>query len=294
MEIEQGMEETREPLSGLMGGERAGGHDPHSRYALITGASSGIGRALAKECASKGMNILLVALEGEELCALEKEIAGEFRVKCDSFGIDLSTHRSAAAVHQWVKENGYRVNVLINNVGVGSKGPFEQLPPDFYQMQIHLNVMTTCMMTRLFIEDLKKNSPAHILNVGSMGGFFMLPHKIVYSATKAFVYSFSQGLRIELKPHDINVSVLCPGGTDSNPNTTAINRDLKGLAKISILQPDQVAREAVNKMLQGKARIIPGFLNTLSYHLSRIVPDFVHRMFIQKTFSHVQKHEYSR
>jgi short-subunit dehydrogenase len=86
---------------------------------------------------------------------------------------------------------------------------------------------------------------------------------------------------------------LCPGGTDSNEKTTAINKDLKGLAKISILQPPEVAKEAINKMLKGKARIIPGFINKLYYHLGRIVPEFVHRMLISRAFSHLKKHEYS-
>jgi hypothetical protein len=262
-------------------------------YTLITGASSGIGKALALECASKGMNVLLVALPGEELCALEKQIRSHYNVMCNSFGVNLAVHCSSSAVYNWVKENGYKVNTLINNVGVGSKGAFEQLTPDFYYTQIHLNVMTTCIMTRLFIDDLKAHAPSHILNVGSLGGFFMLPNKIVYSATKAFVYAFSQGLRMELTCSGVTVSVLCPGGTDSNANTTAINKDLKGLAKISILQPNEVAREAIDKMLMGKARIIPGFLNKLSYHISRLTPEFIHRIYIARAFKHVKKHEYS-
>jgi uncharacterized protein len=262
-------------------------------YTLITGASSGIGKALALECASKGMNVLLVALPGEELSTLERQIQERYKIKCHSFGVDLSVHCSSSAVYEWVKQHNYKVNILINNVGVGSKGSFEQLSPDFYYTQIHLNVMTTCIMTRLFINDLKANAPAHIMNVGSMGGFFMLPHKIVYSATKAFVYAFSQGLRMELAPSGITVSVLCPGGTDSNEKTTAINKDLKGLAKISILQPHEVAEKAIDKMLKGQARIIPGLINKLSYHISRIVPEFIHRMLITRAFSHVKKHEYS-
>jgi len=262
-------------------------------YTLVTGSSSGIGKALALECASKGMNVLLVALPGNDLHDLEKQIRDQYNVKCHSFGVDLSVHCSSSAVRNWVKENNFKVNILINNVGVGSKGDFEQLTPDFYYTQIHLNVMTTCILTRLFIDELKANGPSHILNVGSMGGFFMLPQKIVYSATKAFVYSFSQGLRMELAPSGITVSVLCPGGTDSNIKTTAINNDLKGLARTSILQPHEVAKEAIDKMMKGKARIIPGFLNKVSYHLSRLVPEFVQRIFITRAFQHVKKHEYT-
>jgi short-subunit dehydrogenase len=262
-------------------------------YTLITGASSGIGRALALECASKGMNILLVALPGKELHILEKQILETYQVRCYSFGVDLSVHCSSTSVYNWVKENNYRVNILINNVGVGSKGAFEQLSTDFCHTQIHLNVVTTCILTRLFVEELKTNSPSYIMNVGSLGGFFMLPGKTVYSATKAFVYYFSRCLRLELQNSGISVSVLCPGGTDSNEKTKAINKDLKGVAKVSILQPERVAHEAVKKMLKGKARIIPGFINKVSYHLGRLVPEFVHSFFIGHAFKHVKEHEYS-
>ena len=261
-------------------------------YTLVTGASSGIGKALALECASKGMNILLVALPGDELYKLEKQIRKTYNVECHSFGIDLSVHCASSSVYNWVTENKYSVNILINNVGVGSKGNFEQLSPDFYYKQISLNITTACIMTRMFVNDLKKNAPSHVLNVGSMGGFFSLPDKVVYAASKAFVYSFSKGLRIELEPMNIKVSVLCPGGTDSNENTIAINGDLKGLAKASILQPHEVAQEAIDKMLKGKKRIIPGTCNKFIYHFSRIVPEFVHDFFVRRAFSHVKKHEY--
>jgi short-subunit dehydrogenase len=144
----------------------------------------------------------------------------------------------------------------------------------------------------LFIDQLKANAPSHILNLGSMGGFFMIPGKTVYAASKAYVYYFSRSLRLELKQHNIIVSVLCPGGTDSNHKTIAINKELKGLAKWSILQPDDVAREAIEKMLKGRSLIIPGLLNKLSYHISRITPDFIKAAVVSNAFKHVKKHKY--
>lgn len=261
-------------------------------YTLITGASAGIGKALALECAAKGMNVLLVALPGAELEETAGQLRKQYPVECHCLGVDLSVHCAATKVYDWVINNGYKVNILINNVGLGSKGVFEEAPIDFYYTQIYLNVIATCMMTRLFISELKKHGPAHIMNTGSMGGFFLLPHKTVYSATKAFVYSFSRSLRLELKHTGIIVSVLCPGGTDSNTKTIAINKDLKGVAKASILTPEEVATEAVDKMLKGKAVIIPGTVNKLSYHISRIVPGFVKNFFVLNAFKHVDKHTY--
>lgn len=262
-------------------------------YTLITGASSGIGKALALECASRGMDLLLVALPGTELADLEKEIMGKYRVHCHSFPVDLSQRCASTQVYDWVKANDYKVNVLINNVGVGSKGPFEKISKDFYYTQINLNITAMCIMTRLFSEELKANAPSHILNLGSLGGFFILPEKTVYTATKAFVYSFSQSLRSELKPQGITVSVVCPGGIDSNANTIASNKDLKGLAKASILTTEEVARKAIGSMLKGRSVIIPGYVNKFNYGLSRIVPKFIQNIFIGRAFKNVKKHSYS-
>lgn len=261
-------------------------------YTLITGASSGIGKALALECAVKGMNLLLVALPGNDLLELKEEVQLNYGVRCYVFGIDLSKPCASEKVYYWIKENNYPVNVLINNVGIGSKGRFDTVSPDFYAAQINLNILTTCLLTRLLIPMLKQNKPSHILNLGSMGGFFIIPDKTVYSATKAFVYSFSRSLRIELKNSGITVSVLCPGGTDSNHKTIAINKDLKGLAKKSILTAEEVAKEAVPKLLKGKAVIIPGFLNKCTYTLSLIIPKSIQNFLVQQAFKNVSKHNY--
>jgi short-subunit dehydrogenase len=120
----------------------------------------------------------------------------------------------------------------------------------------------------------------------------MIPGKTVYSASKAYIYYFSRSLRLELKQHNVIVSVLCPGGTDSNQNTMPLNKELKGMARRSILMPEHVAEEAIDQMLKGKARIIPGFINKLSYHVSRLIPEFIQQFIISNAFRHVEKHKY--
>ena len=261
-------------------------------YTLITGASSGIGKALAKECASRKMNLLLVALPDKDLDDFQQEIKNTYNVCCHVLGIDLTEENAFCKLYKWVKENNFSINILINNVGIGSKGDFANTETLFYEKQLQLNVRAATMLTRLFIDELKANAPSHILNLGSMGGFFMIPGKTVYSASKAYIYYFSRSLRLELLPHNIMVSVLCPGGTDSNHKTIAINKELKNFAKWSILQPEDVAKEAISKMLKGKPRIIPGFLNKLSYHVSRVTPEFIKALIVSNAFKHVQKHKY--
>jgi len=261
-------------------------------YTLITGAGAGIGKALAVECARKNMNLLLVALPGPELETTVREIKSNYNVTCYSLGIDLSKPESFCAVYQWVKENNFNINTLLNNVGVGSKGNFEHTETMFYEKQLQLNIHAATMLTRLLLPELKANAPSHIMNTSSMGGFYMIPGKTVYSASKAYIYYFSRSLRLELKPHNISVSVLCPGGTDSNQNTIAINKELKGIARRSIMLPEDVAKEAIDKMLKGHPRIIPGFINKLSYHISRLVPEFIQQAIISNAFKHVERHKY--
>lgn len=261
-------------------------------FTLITGAGSGIGKALALESAARNMNVLVVALPGLDLESTVAEIKKNYPVECYSLGIDLSRPESFCAVYKWVKDNGFNVNILMNNVGVGSKGDFEHTESMFYERQLQLNIHAATMLTRLFIEELKRHKPAHIMNTGSMGAFYLIPGKAVYTASKAYIYIFSKTLRLELKKYNINVSVLCPGGTDSNANTIAINKELKGVARRSILIPREVASEAIEQMLKGKARIIPGFINKFSYHLSRLIPEFIQQAIVLRAFKHVEKHKY--
>ncbi len=261
-------------------------------FTLITGAGSGIGRALAMECAARKMNVLLVSLPDKAFENTLKEIREKYSVECHGLGADLSKPESFCAVYKWIKENNFHLNILINNVGVGSKGDFEHTETMFYEKQLQLNIHAATILTRLLMDELKRNAPSHIMNTSSMGGFYMIPGKTVYTASKAYIYLFSRSLRLELKQHNINVSVLCPGGTDSNVNTIAINSELKGVAKRSILLPEEVAKEAIDKMLKGKARIIPGFINKVSYHLSRLTPEFIQNAIIMNAFKHVKKHKY--
>ncbi|MEO8710750.1 MAG: SDR family NAD(P)-dependent oxidoreductase [Parafilimonas sp.] len=261
-------------------------------YTLITGAGAGIGKALAMECASRKMNLLIVSLPGQELENIVNDIKTKYNAECHGFGIDLSNPDSFCSVYTWIKENNYSINILINNVGVGSRGAFKNGKTFFYEKQLQLNIHAATILTHLLLDELKTNAPSHIMNTGSMGGFYIMPGKTVYAASKAYIYFFSRSLRLELKHDNILVSVLCPGGTDSNQNTIAINKELKGIAKRSILMPEHVAKEAIDEMLKGKARIIPGFINKLSYHLSRLVPEFIQQHIIANTFKHLDNHKY--
>lgn len=241
-------------------------------YTIITGASEGFGKALAIEGARRGMNLILVALPGPELHHLANFIKKNFFVDVQFFEADLAQEAECYELHAKIVEAQLPVNVLINNAGVGNTQMFTETSCEFIKNQIKLNVLATTLLTRLFIPELKKYAPSHILNVGSLCSFFYLPKKQVYGATKSFIYFFSKSLRRELKLDNISVSVVCPGGMNTNFAVSLMSRKSGFFSRISILNPERVAPIVIEKMLQGREVIIPGAINRLSIILDKILP----------------------
>src|SRR6186713_2645075 len=168
-------------------------------YALITGASKGIGRSIVEELARRGYNVLLVARSGDVLRQAAAEIRARYTVKADWLAIDLSAAEAPQMVYEWCREKGYALKVLVNNAGYGLSGPFEK-----YSLSDHLNMMQLNMsalvsLTRLFLPDLRKSSQAYILNIASSAAYQAVPKLSLYAATKVFVLAFSRGLHQELK-----------------------------------------------------------------------------------------------
>ena len=247
-------------------------------YTLITGASEGFGKALAIECAQRKMNLILVALPGPELHLLSTFIKRNYWVDVISIEKDLCKDESCIELFNEVNALNLQVNILINNAGIGSTILFGDGGINLYEKQIKLNVLATTLITRLFLEMLKRNGPSYILNVGSMASFFSLPKKLVYGATKSFVYFFSKGLRKELKQYKIHVSVLCPGGMNTNLALTLMNKTGNYLSRLSVMNPEQAAPIALDGLLKKKASIIPGRLNQLFLLLDTILPGFIKKI----------------
>ncbi len=251
-------------------------------YTLITGASDGFGKALAIECARRKMNLILVALPGPELYYLAAFIQKNFFVDVKVFEKDLTKETDCYDLHLQILDSCLRVNTLINNAGIGNTQVFTETSPEFFKQQIKLNVLATTLLTSLFIPELKKYGPSHILNVGSLCSFFYLPQKQVYGATKSFIYFFSKSLRRELKYDNISVSVVCPGGMNTNFHVSLMNRKGNFLSRISILNPEQVAPGVIKKMVKGKEVIIPGAINRFSILLDKLLPAFIKTIFTNK------------
>jgi short-subunit dehydrogenase len=242
-------------------------------YTLITGGSMGIGKALASECARRGMNLLLVALPGPELEETANEIREEFSVKVDTLGIDLTGSPSPGKVLEWCEENNYTIDILINNAGIAGSAIFEESSIEYSDERILLNIRALVILSRLFIPMLKQNKRAYILNTGSFSAYQPLAYKSVYAASKSFVHLFSLALNEELRDTSISVTVINPNGVRTNAGTyDRIKTHGKLVQKTLILDADKIAQIAVEGMLKGKKIIVPGFWNRCILQITRTLP----------------------
>ncbi len=254
------------------------------KYTLITGGSEGIGKGFAFECAGRGMNILLVALPGNELTNTANEIKENYSVHVDILAKDLTEKDAPQNVFDWCKKNNYLVNILINNAGVGGTSVFDESSPEYSDMRIQLNIRALVLLCRYFIPEMKKQPKAYILNVSSLSAFLAIPYKSVYASTKAFILHFSKAIRSELYDSSISVSVVCPNGVVSNKEASSrINaHGKKGqLTSISI---EELAKTTIREMLEGKAVIIPKFVNKVIIVLVKIMPSVLVQSLLKKEF----------
>lgn len=241
---------------------------------LITGASAGIGKALAFSFAQRGKDLLLVALPHTDLEAVADSVRRRFHVTVFTLVLDLTDKDAPAYCYNFCRDHGLRVNVLVNNAGFGNLQLFASTPAAQLQQLMQLNNVALVMLSHTFMNDLKSFSQAYVLNVGSLAGFMPLPKKAVYAASKSFVFTFSYSLYLELKPFNVHVSCLCPGGTLTERVVKMMNE--QNLNRRRFCQrPEEVADVAVQKLYQKKFRIIPGRRNRALYYLSNVLPEFI-------------------
>jgi uncharacterized protein len=245
----------------------------YNQYALITGASEGLGKFLAIECAKKEMNLVLVALPGSSLHILKSYLLKTFDVDVLCIETDLSGESNCHKLYEEIKCKKISISVLINNAGIGGTFSFDEKETSYYTELISLNVIAPTLLCRLFLSELKKNAPSFIMNVGSLAGVFALPNKQVYSGTKSFLVSFSKSLRRELKKDNVSVSVLCPGGMNTSWRLTMENRMMgTWMSRQSVMEPSEVAAIGIRKMFQRKETIISGFWNRFFLFGDRLFP----------------------
>ena len=237
-------------------------------FTLITGASSGIGQEFARQYAKRGHSLILVARSEDKLQALASELTTQFQVKVHVIAQDLGRNDSAEQLFKKCNALGVEINFLINDAGIGLIGDFETHDLSKIEEMLLLNVLTVTKITYLFLPQLKKNQGV-LLNVASQVAYEPAPYMAAYGGTKAYVLSFTEALRVELKD-SVKVTALCPGPTytnffaraDSSPND--INFKFR--------TPKEVVEAAIAGVDSNTSTVIPGWENQLFSFFTRFLP----------------------
>jgi len=253
------------------------------KTALITGASSGIGKELAIIHASKGGDLVLVARRESQLNELKEELITKYNVKVEVIAIDLMKPHAAKILFDKIKEKKIEIEYLFNNAGLGGYGKFHDRKLDLELDMIQLNIVALTELTHLFLPEMIRRKKGKILNTASTAGFLPGPMQSVYYATKAYVVSFSQGIARELKNSDVTVSALCPGPVQTGFEDAA-GMSGSGLFK-NAENPSSTARKGYKGMEKGKLIIITN--RTLSFTLNWIMP-FAPRKFVLRSVEKLQ------
>ena len=239
------------------------------RTALVTGASSGIGLEFAKQLAGSGHDVVLVARDVERL----KELASQLSVTVDVevLPADLTDVDQRAEVERRLRDEASPIDVLINNAGLGTTGRFSDLPTDEEEHEIQLNVVALTRLTSAALPGMVKRGRGKILNVASIAGFQPSPGNATYGATKAYVISFTQALREELRGTGVHATALCPGFTKTEFQARA-GYDPKGIAGFLWQTPAQVVRPALKAVDRNAALCTPGAQNKVAGALVHLLP----------------------
>ncbi|GAA3920491.1 SDR family oxidoreductase [Hymenobacter algoricola] len=242
-------------------------------YALITGASRGIGRALALELAGRGYSLLLVARSEDQLEQLAAEMRQRYKVEAQVLATDLAVPGAAARLAEWAQARTSALAVLVNNAGYGLWGRFEELSLAQQQNMLQLNMLLPTELTHHLLPQLRRQPQAYILNVASTAAYQAVPTLTLYAASKAFLLTFSRGLRYELRDSPVSVTCLSPGATTTDfADRAGMSAGLQEKAAKLSMTPAEVAKIGVAGLLAGEAEVIPGALNLISAKLTSFVP----------------------
>lgn len=252
------------------------------RWALVTGASSGIGESIARELAARGCHLFLVARRESRLRDLAAELSGKHRIQVRLAAMDLSVPGAADALLAAIE--GLPVSVLVNNAGFAATGLFEAIPRPTVTSMIDLNVKFLTELTQRMLPALKAHPRgAAILNVGSIAGYQGVINMAAYAATKAYVNNLTEGLNWELRDTNVHATCLAPGKTASEFFEVA-GMSGTGMARSGLMSSEAVARQAVMALEKGKPAIVTGWLNKLMVFSLRLSPRGMVRGVITRMF----------
>jgi short-subunit dehydrogenase len=243
--------------------------DYKGKTALVTGASSGIGEAFARDLAARGMNLVLVARSEDKLRRLSEALKKEYRIQAGVIVADLSKEESAQMVFDTVEQQQQRIDLLINNAGIVTHGLFAEKSLQSQQNEMRLNLYTPVSLAHLFIQDMIQKGAGAIINVASTGGFQPMPYRAVYSATKAFIIAWGEAIWAEAREKGVSVVTLCPGPTDTNIYE-AMGTTESGIGKM--VPPEHVVQTGLRALKKNKMTVIEGMGNYWISQVYRFTP----------------------
>ena len=246
--------------------------DMKDRYALVTGASSGIGYQYAREMGSSGYRLIIVSNEQEKLSEKAEILRSDFGVEVIDVVMDLGTQSAALELHRICSERNYEVEVLINNAGVYHDRDFLEDSETFNSLILNLHVYTPAMLEFYFGKDMKSRGRGFILNMSSITSDIAIQRLATYSATKAFLKNFSRSTHIELYKEGVTVTCVRPGAVATGLYNLKPSALKAGLTIGYIITPEKLAHRAVRAMFKGRAQITPGFSSKLLIVLVKLLP----------------------
>lgn len=239
--------------------------------ALITGASSGIGAAFAEVFAKHGHDLVIVARDEGRLADLAAKLRTEYHTTAHIIPKDLALEVAATQVHREVLSRSIEIDVLVNNAGMIVYGMFSEtdLAKELHMIRVNLTALT--QLTKLFLPDMIRRGGGRILNLGSTGSFAPSPLNAVYSATKAYVLSFSEAIAEELVGTGVTVTVICPGAVRSELQSRAGMEDVRLLER-GVMEAEAVAEAGYRALMAGQTVVVPGLYNRFQILLARFLP----------------------
>jgi len=248
-----------------MGGPWAG------KWALVTGASAGIGVALARELAAGGTNLVLTARRKDRLEKLAQELSSAHKIGVEIFAADLAQTDAPQQIFAYTQAKKISVDLLINNAGFGAYGAFATVEMQRLLDMVQVNCGAVVHLTRLYLPQMLKQRRGDVLILASTASFQAVPFISTYAATKAFDLLFAEGLAEEVKPYGVRVCALCPGSTESEFHEVAGQSGLAAARK-NRETAEKVARVGLQALAAGKSYVISGTGNYLGAHSQRLVP----------------------
>ena len=250
------------------------------KYAIVTGSAKGIGRSIANELAKRNYNLLLVDIDESGIKSLSSDLKTNYKIQVNYLQVDLASEDAAKKVFEWSSPWHNDLEVLVNDAAFGLNGAFAELSLEEQLDIVNVNVKAVIEICHRFIPVLNKKEKTYILNIGSNAAYQAVPYLCIYAASKAFIVSFTRGIRYELRKTNISVTCVSPGSTDTNfVDRAGMGTSIRKAAEKYNLSPQKVAKLGVTALFKGKSEILTGFNTKVGVFLSGIAPKIISETF---------------